>query len=636
MQMEPQIKLLFDSLYGKDFLKIGELVGKMQVSEKTVRTLLNRLDELLRKNGAEVERRYGEGYRIRVYDREALTSFLEQQLQRYVPGTPEQRARYMAAELTLTGDYAKIEQLCQRFFVSRKTITSDLKQTERILEMFELKLERVPRHGIRVQGGELNCRQCLVFLLRHSGSHLYRELSRSFMPEKQAVEILAEGLHAGHYEVYDDELSELVLQFRLGLYRYQKNCPVSLGEFDDQDFLQEKDIAAAEKCAEVLKKSLGICLPVTEIKYLAVQFSGKRGLYEDRKENIVVDMEINRLVNEMLDYVYELFKLDFSRDFDLQTALRMHMVSLQVRLKYHLPLKNSMIREIREVYSFSYAVATQAAMVLSAHFHTIVPEAEIGYLALCFALAMERRKKTRCKRNIVLVCATGGGSAQLFEYRFRECFADYLDQVYVCSSLDLEKMDFSRIDYIFSTVPITVRVPVPVYQVQYFLDHSHIRRVRSILSQTGAGAGTARYYPEDLFFAELEGADRKEVLEYLCTLVTQRRKLPDDFTDQVFKREEMMQTDMIPMVAMPHPCRPMSEETFVAVAVLKKPIYWYMNQVQVVFLLSISNGKEDMENFYKTTLGLMMNEEAVRRLIAEKSYPVFLELLKEAENRAKS
>ena len=92
-----------------------------------------------------------------------------------------------------------------------------------------------------------------------------------------------------------------------------------------------------------------------------------------------------------------------------------------------------------------------------------------------------------------------------------------------------------------------------------------------------------------------------------------------------------MQTDLIPMVAMPHPCRPMTEETFVAVGILKKPIYWHMNQVQVVFLLSISNGKEDMEHFYKTTLGLMMNEDAIKRLIAEKNYQVFLELLKEAE-----
>ena len=87
---------------------------------------------------------------------------------------------------------------------------------------------------------------------------------------------------------------------------------------------------------------------------------------------------------------------------------------------------------------------------------------------------------------------------------------------------------------------------------------------------------------------------------------------------------------------MPHPCLPMTDETFVAVAVLKKPVYWHMNQVQVVFLLSISKGREDMEHFYKTALGLMMNEEAIKRLASEKSYSAFLEMIREAERQARS
>ena len=636
MQMNPQVKRLLEELYGEDFLKISDLTARLQVSEKTVRSLLKRLEEMMNGQGALIERKYGEGYRLAVTDQELFGHFLEQQHRRYIPDTPERRSQYLAAELILSGDYIKVEELCSRYYVSRKTISADLKQAERILSMFNLGLERKPRYGMKISGGEFGCRQCLAFLLRRSGRHLYDDVSREFLPETEAVNVLAEGLNAGSYEIYDDEFSELILQLRIGVFRYSRGFEVTLEEFDSQDYLQEKDIRTAEKCAGMLEKFYKTALPVGEIKYLAVQFSGKRGLYAASDENLVVDVEINRLVNEMLDYIYKIFKLDFSRDFDLQTALRKHMVSLRVRLKYHLTLKNSMLKEIREIYSFSYGVAAQAAMVLSSHFRTMVPEAEIGYLALCFALAMERRKKTRYQRNIVLVCATGGGSAKLFEYRFQECFGDYLNQVTVCSSMELEKIDFRDIDCVFSTVPIATRVPVPVYQIQYFLDTAHISQVKNILGDVREDGDVTRYFPEDLFFADLDGTSRKEVLEYLCTLVEQRRELPADFKEQVFKREEMMQTDLIPMVAMPHPCLPMTEETFVAVAVLKKPVYWHMNQVQVVFLLSISKGKEDMEHFYKTALGLMMNEEAIKRLISEKSYSVFLELLREAERQAGS
>ena len=37
--MNPQVKLLFEVLYGEDFLKINELTTRLKVSEKTVRSL---------------------------------------------------------------------------------------------------------------------------------------------------------------------------------------------------------------------------------------------------------------------------------------------------------------------------------------------------------------------------------------------------------------------------------------------------------------------------------------------------------------------------------------------------------------------------------------------------------------------
>ena len=145
MQMNPQVKLLFEVLYGEDFLKINELTTRLKVSEKTVRSLLKRLEEALEGQGALIERKYGEGYRLKITDKETFGRFLEQQHKRYIPDTPERRSQYLAAELILNGDYIKVEELCSRYYVSRKTISADLKQAERILSMFNLGLERIPR-----------------------------------------------------------------------------------------------------------------------------------------------------------------------------------------------------------------------------------------------------------------------------------------------------------------------------------------------------------------------------------------------------------------------------------------------------------------------------------------------------------
>nr|WP_297280315.1 PRD domain-containing protein [uncultured Butyricicoccus sp.] len=108
-----------------------------------------------------------------------------------------------------------------------------------------------------------------------------------------------------------------------------------------------------------------------------------------------------------------------------------------------------MLKEIKETYSFPYAMAAQACTILAEYFHTIVSENEIGYIVICIALSIERKKKTTNRRNIVLICESGTGSAKLFQYRFEEAFKDYLNRVEVCDIYSLPDKALFEVDYIF-------------------------------------------------------------------------------------------------------------------------------------------------------------------------------------------
>lgn len=268
--------------------------------------------------------------------------------------------------------------------------------------------------------------------------------------------------------------------------------------------MRESDIQAARLCAQGLKDALGVNIPVPEIKYMAIQLLGKKKVLAGDRSNVFIDMEINQLVNRMLESVHQAYSLELGSDFDLNTSLRQHMVSLRIRLQYRLKMDNPLLREIKEVYSFPYAVAAHASTVLSEYFHTIVPEEEIGYLALCFALSLKRQDRQRHKRNILLVCASGAGSAKLFEYRFREMYGDYLDRVETCEIGSLASRDFSDIDYVFSTVPIKARIPVPVCQVQYFFDRHNAGEVERILKHD-CGSSIKSCFDPELFFYRYKG-----------------------------------------------------------------------------------------------------------------------------------
>ena len=95
------------------------------------------------------------------------------------------------------------------------------------------------------------------------------------------------------------------------------------------------------------------------------------------------------------------------------------------------------------------------------------------------------------------------------------------------------------------------------------------------------------------------------------------------------KRESLSETDFGNLVAIPHPFEIVTDETFVFVAILEKPIIWYKNNVQVVFLVSISNKKDDnLQKFYQYTVDFLLNEKNVIKLIENRSFENLMYLLK--------
>ena len=67
------------------------------------------------------------------------------------------------------------------------------------------------------------------------------------------------------------------------------------------------------------------------------------------RSSVFIDMEINQLVNRMLESVKQTYNLDLASDFDLNTSLRLHMVSLRIRLQYRLKMDNPILKEIKKL-----------------------------------------------------------------------------------------------------------------------------------------------------------------------------------------------------------------------------------------------------------------------------------------------
>ena len=99
---------------------------------------------------------------------QALGQPLSQEPCQQLPQAPDQRVSFLLCDLLLRDAWVTVDGLCARLYVSRGTVTGDLKQVERVVGAYGLGLERRPYRGVRVRGPERLRRLCLARLADHA------------------------------------------------------------------------------------------------------------------------------------------------------------------------------------------------------------------------------------------------------------------------------------------------------------------------------------------------------------------------------------------------------------------------------------------------------------------------------------
>ena len=82
-----------------------------------------------------------------------------------------------------------------------------------------------------------------------------------------------------------------------------------------------------------------------------------------------------------------------------------------------------------------------------------------------------------------------------------------------------------------------------------------------------------------------------EAMEYVTGIMEQKGYITESVKQSIFKREEMATTELGSLVAIPHALLNNTQEAVVSVLILKKPILWENERVQVVLLLNIPKDK---------------------------------------------
>ena len=635
--MEPEMKRLFALLKTDQPITSAQLAAAMHLSEKTVRSRLKLLAEVLDEHGAQLIAKPGIGYQLRITNDDALHRWLKETPQTHIPSTFAQRVDFLLGYLLYHPDYVKLEELSQMIYVSRNTVTADLKQVEAILNLYHLTISRRPNYGIRVEGSEFNRRLCIA-------NCLYKNNMSFTSPPQKAdgqslFEILSAVFRVHHIRISETSFENLIVHLVIANQRIRSHQPMIYSNSARSEMRQlvgEQILQTAKAVCEAIRKQLGVTYSEDEQLYIALHISGKASSDSQGKygSNLVISAQIDELVLKMLNAVYEGMLLDFRDNLELRVSLNQHMVPLDIRMRYNIPLKNPILAQIQRQYAFAYTVAVCACSVLSSHYGKAMPEDEIAYLAVLFALAMEQRDRPSRRYNIVVVCVSGRGTSQLFLYNYKRAFGKYINRIVEATVFDLEELDFKglQIDFVFTTVPLNISLPVPVYEVSLLLSDKEINSCQKIFEKSD-DRFLYRYFDSRLFLPCVKAQTKEQALTAICQAVNRYRSVPDNFFELVMQREEMGQTDFGNRVAIPHPSQILGNGKFVMAAILEQPVFWGHHDVQVVFLISLAEQDPDAEAFYRTITNYLSEIELVEKTVAHRTFSCLMDCLKEAWRR---
>jgi len=618
-------KLIYKWLNTKDFITADALAKKTKLSNRTVRNCIASMKEPLKKQGVFVVSKPRFGYKLEVFD-EAL---YEKESQIYaesdLPMNVVDRERYLSELLISENDYIKIDDISEFLYVSRGTITRCIKNIEIALNKYNLTLLRKPNKGIKIVGKERDFRKYIEENIAvFSKSALYRQLAVDDNILK-INNIINEVVTKHQMLLPEATYLRLMGTIYIQVCRIESGNEIKLEKKEIENYSTKFWDVIAET-ANKLSNSFKIEINESEKIYLYLNFISK-GIYDFDDHNVTIRNNLDELVSEMLEEIYNELQIDFRNDFELRMQLAQHLLPMEIRMKYDFYSENPLIDEIKTKYTYAFNIASQSIVVLVKKYNKYIPQDEVGYLALIFQLAIERSEKEIKKLNILIICASGKGSSQLLKYKYKQEFSAYLNNIYVCDLYQLKHFDYSKVDYVFTTVPITSQIPLPIHEISLFLDDNDIVKVKRILSDSTVNK-IEKFYKRNHFIPNLKANNKFEAIKRIVEFVSEKYQVSSQLYDSIIARENMAPTEFGNHIAMPHTMELISMKTLVFVAILDKPILWNKKEVQVIILTILGkDNEEDMQVFYEVTTNLFYNSEGVKKLIKYQDFDYLFSLL---------
>lgn len=529
-----------------------------------------------------------------------------------------------------SNDYLKINEIVEKYNLSRSVVNKYINEIKKHLRKWDISLESRSHYGLYVSASENNIRHFIFDrLIAEDDDSIYKFLNispKEYFSLRENVIALAKNYDIS---ISGSSLEQLLLYVEITAVRISRNHTIRecSNNFNHSSF----EWMLSNKIYGHIKIFLNKEINENEINWICCFVDGKC-IRSNEKITTIQNKIIEKIVKKSFDLINKKYHLDFSNDLDLYSSISIHIKALLERIEINNFAINPMAMEIKSYSILAYDIAVDICQIINDELKTNLPEDEISYFAIYLHLAIQRQNNKIQKRKAIVACPTGKGMSELAAHYINQHFGEYLSELKVCGYYDLNDIDFSEYDYLFTMKHLNNPVPIPTVE---FSINSNIKDIE-ITKNELFGVGDYPLYKltsENLFFSNIDASDKYDALNKIIKKVSKVVKLNKDFYDSVIDREKIVSTELENYFAIPHPLNTnMAEVSFFSIAVLQNPIIWNENKVSIILLAYIETKDDTTKKFYEIMTKLVSDKEYSIRLIEDSRYENFVSIVKEINN----
>lgn len=385
------------------------------------------------------------------------------------PLSTQERVLLSVFTLCWLDDFITVQSLADDYQVSRVTVSRDLQKVREYCEAHGIAFEGNRGKGVRVVADEKTRRRVIAQVLRdygttvglHSGLEVADYLKWFSEQELRSIEDIVREAEAQAGLYLDDVAFEaMVVHIALSIKRSETQmgmptAPMAAGTLD----VGSLQYQMADHIVRQVESVFGVSLPEAEHYYIEVHIGARSS---EAAASSTRDAVIEFMCMSTIAEVSRELGVDLTHDTHLYDRLLRHVLGSVYRKQAGLLLENPLRDELLEGYAEHAAIVRRALDDNGLSQLMEITDDEVTYGLLHFEAALVGDGSERMRHaNVVVVCSTGVGTAELLAAELRRSF-DVNIIANVPSHRARGLVGDVGIDLVVSTVELDVSVPCVV------------------------------------------------------------------------------------------------------------------------------------------------------------------------------